>query len=585
MENIQAPIKAAPKFSIVLIVKDEEKVLARALDSLKEFQERGGEVVILDTGSKTTETIEIAEKYGCKVHINTSIPRIYMTDEEVAEVNSRFVSEGEAPLAKIGDSFFNFSAARNMVNSFASNDFVFTMDADEVYTVFNIDRINELIEAGAEQFEYQFVYAHNPDGSPSVQYKQIKAFDRRKVVWKGIVHEHQDGAANSVYLQEWECKLEHWQEFGKEHRKQYLLGLAYDVMKNPDNDRHSHYLGREMQYQGRPASAIKELKRHIEMNKWHQERAESWIFMGDAYSALNDAENQRKAYHEAFNTDSQSRRALMKLAYYYKYYENWQAALCYAKAAMEIPDNGFYGIQKVDYKATPYHISYVALGFLGRVGEAAEYNDKALEFEPYNAEFLRDTQFYNEYAAPQIEGWMRWPEIKFLYNQAKLHDTIVEVGSFKGRSSHALLMGALKGKEGTVTCVDTWLGSTDPKDATYTIAKQEDLYAAFMKNVGFIRGLKVNRKSSVEAAKDYEDNSIDFVFIDAGHDFTSVTDDILSWSPKCKKILAGHDYTPDVWMRVVEAVDNIFGKPDYVVDSIWVVDLEKRRLNNGISKG
>ena len=55
-----------PNFSIVLIVRNEEKCLPRMLDSLKEFQDRGGEIVICDTGS-TDRTAEIARSYGCVV--------------------------------------------------------------------------------------------------------------------------------------------------------------------------------------------------------------------------------------------------------------------------------------------------------------------------------------------------------------------------------------------------------------------------------------------------------------------------------------------------------------------------------------
>ena len=46
------------KISAVLIVKNEEKLLARCLESLKGFDE----IIVCDTGS-TDKTIEIAKKY------------------------------------------------------------------------------------------------------------------------------------------------------------------------------------------------------------------------------------------------------------------------------------------------------------------------------------------------------------------------------------------------------------------------------------------------------------------------------------------------------------------------------------------
>lgn len=575
-----------PLFSIVLITKNEQNVLPRALDSLKEFRNRGGEVVILDTGSED-RTMQIAESYGCKVSRGemymTNPPRTvyrkHLSPQEIDEINSKFVFEDDTPIVKGGDSFFHFSAARNAVTKMASNDFVFTMDADEVYTRLDIDKINELILQGYEQFEYQFVYAHDAQGLPSIKFVQSKAFDRRKVQWKGVVHEVLQGASKTMYLDESICLLEHWQEAGKEHRGNYLIGLAYSCLTEPENDRNSFYFGRELMYQKRFHSALREFARHIAMDKWVQEKAQSMIYSGDCLGSLNEPLKQIEHYFLAFHTDPSRREALIKIAFYYKFYENWLAVCCFAKAAMEIPWNDFYGNEISHYRDIPHHLLYVGYGWRGMIPQAQEHINKALEYAPYNLEYLRDTMYYFEYGAPAIEGWMRWPELQFLYEAGKKYDTILELGSWKGRSSHALLSGAQK-HGGKVICVDTWQGADDVRDLTNTLAKQEDVFAVFMKNVGQFHNLVVNKKRGLDAAKDYEDNSIDFIFIDAGHTYEDVKADIAAFLPKCRKVLAGHDYDRNTWMGVCQAVDEAFGEPDGVVDSIWWVDLEKRRAEN-----
>ncbi len=52
------------------------------------------------------------------------------------------------------------------------------------------------------------------------------------------------------------------------------------------------------------------------------------------------------------------------------------------------------------------------------------------------------------------------------------------------------------------------------------------------------------RKWSLDAVKDFEDESLDFVFIDGDHRFEAVTNDIAQWSKKVRKggIVSGHDY-------------------------------------------
>ncbi len=52
------------------------------------------------------------------------------------------------------------------------------------------------------------------------------------------------------------------------------------------------------------------------------------------------------------------------------------------------------------------------------------------------------------------------------------------------------------------------------------------------------------RKTSVEAAQDFEDNSLDFVYIDGHHGIKFVMEDLYEWSKKVRKggCISGHDF-------------------------------------------
>lgn len=69
---------------------------------------------------------------------------------------------------------------------------------------------------------------------------------------------------------------------------------------------------------------------------------------------------------------------------------------------------------------------------------------------------------------------------------------------------------------------------------------------------------------SVSAAKRFADESLDFVFIDASHEYTHVKEDIQEWSKKVRYggIVAGHDYYvfPSGNDGVVKAVDQWVSK-------------------------
>lgn len=563
-----------PLFSIVIITKDEANTLPRLFESLKEFKERGGEVCILDTGS-TDDTVKIAQDWGAKVFEHKFTEKI--SAGTAKKINEKFLVGDEEPIVKEGSVLFNFADARNFVSLCATNDMICTMDADEAYTRLDIDAINGYIEEGYEQFEYQFVFAHDYYGRPAIQFIQSKFFDRRKAKWDGIVHEVLQGATKLKYLDESIIKLEHFQEPGKEHRGNYLVGLALDCFENPGKDRQSHYFARELMYTGRFKSAIREFEHHITMNGWIAERAQSMIYMGKCYGFLNDPFNQAIWYSKAFYHDPTRRAALMELALFYKHQNAYPAAAAYASAALEIPWVDYYANEKSHYEDLPHAVLYWAKGWMGDIKAAQDHLLKALEYQPFHPEYLDHTKYYFEYPDNGIEGWMRFTEQQFLYHEAKKHKIIVEVGSWKGKSTHAICSGC---KDGIVYAVDTWQGSIDEKDDTHWLAQREDVYETFKTNTNQFENLIKIKKPSVEGAKWFEDGSLDMVFIDAGHTYEAVIEDIEAWLPKVKPdgIICGHDYLPGTWMDVIKAVDEKFGKPDSVEGySIWKVDLGKRK--------
>jgi len=162
-----------------------------------------------------------------------------------------------------------------------------------------------------------------------------------------------------------------------------------------------------------------------------------------------------------------------------------------------------------------------------------------------------------------IKGWLSDIELKWLYLTAKEMESIVEIGSWKGRSTDALLSGC----KGTVWAVDHFMGNEGLRDGVCHEAMEKDVSKIFIANVGHYNNLKLLKMDSLEAAELFGDNSIDMVFIDAGHIYNEIKNDILAWLPKTKKVFCGHDYR--IRSDVKKAVDELLGKI-YLVPSIWI---------------
>jgi hypothetical protein len=172
--------------------------------------------------------------------------------------------------------------------------------------------------------------------------------------------------------------------------------------------------------------------------------------------------------------------------------------------------------------------------------------------------------------AKRIEGWMSDKELDFLGVAAKSHKNILEIGSYKGKSARVFADNT----DGTVVCIDPWNAFVFSSTGKIIYETNDNTYIEFQKNL----------KEHIESEKvipyrmmfsEYEPNGFkpDFIFIDAAHDYESVKHDIdkaLSMKPK---LLAGHDYDPNVWPGVVKAVDERFNKINNV-DTIWWVENE-----------
>ena len=164
--------------------------------------------------------------------------------------------------------------------------------------------------------------------------------------------------------------------------------------------------------------------------------------------------------------------------------------------------------------------------------------------------------------AATIPGWMNPGELRWLYETAKGMDSIIEIGSWKGRSTYALLSGC----KGTVYAVDPFPGDPFP-------ANHGSTYEDFIKNVGNFPNLSVCKMTSEAAAANGLPPQVDMVFIDGDHSYEGVMADLKIFAPRAKKLLCGHDLTDPDYPGIRQALYEFFGA-DRVAsgpDSLWYI--------------
>lgn len=165
-----------------------------------------------------------------------------------------------------------------------------------------------------------------------------------------------------------------------------------------------------------------------------------------------------------------------------------------------------------------------------------------------------------------IQGWFDWENIysALVENAPADSDSVfVELGAWKGRSTAYLATEiANSNKAIKLHVVDAFDGRGHINgDGTKEYKDwQNDIDAGLLKTFSFnmkpVEGkYTVIQSDTVEAAEQFEDESVDMVWIDTTQDYNMVKREIDAWLPKVKKggWIGGHDYfsAPDAVGRVV----------------------------------
>lgn len=168
-----------------------------------------------------------------------------------------------------------------------------------------------------------------------------------------------------------------------------------------------------------------------------------------------------------------------------------------------------------------------------------------------------------EHFYDNIDGWaVGIPRIyKDIVSKTGNIAHFVEIGCWLGKSSACMAVEIINsGKKIKFDCIDVWDVGTWTSKTVEGIAA-DDLYNKFIKNMQPVADkFTAIREDSAKAANLYDDNSLDFVFLDADHSYKSVKRDVTAWLPKVKPggILAGDDYNP-AFPGVIQAVNELLG--------------------------
>lgn len=142
---------------------------------------------------------------------------------------------------------------------------------------------------------------------------------------------------------------------------------------------------------------------------------------------------------------------------------------------------------------------------------------------------------------------------------------IVELGSFKGRSTGHLVLGSQRGNGAPVHAFDPWEEGEQVSDdylasaptvREYREPSTREAFEAHMILTGCAEFVTVHQSTGVDGAKNWDGPKVGLLWHDALHDYDSVLADLKAWLPHMAKdaTIILHD-TDDVRYAVLEAAE------------------------------
>ena len=352
--------------SLCMIVKNEEKILARCLDSIKAMVD---EIIIVDTGS-TDNTKAIASQYTDKVY------------------DFKWVDD--------------FSKARNFAYSKATMDYQMWMDADDIFPESQHEKLAHLkntITPDIDIVTMKYLTHFDQQGNPILISTRERLTKREKgYKWIDPVHECIPLVGNVLYS-----------DIEIEHRKpENTTGISYrnvNIYKQHEADgkpftlRQLYYYARELKDHSQWEQAASRFEDFLETKQgWFEDNIAACFNLSICYTQMGQEEKVLPILLHSFNYDTPRAEICCEIGYYYKRAKNCLSAYKWFRhgAGLGKPESAGFILR--DYWGYIPNIECcVCLCELGRFAEASMYNQRAAEFKVTAA-----TEINRRYLATKI---------------------------------------------------------------------------------------------------------------------------------------------------------------------------------------
>lgn len=349
--------------SLCMILKNEEKVISRCLNSIISLVD---EIIIVDTGS-TDHTKEIAAEYTSNIY------SYIWTDD--------------------------FSAARNYSFSKATKDYCMWLDADDVLEASEKNKfinLKQSLTLDTDIVMMKYNTAFDEAGNPSFSYfreRWIKNIPKYR--WIGEVHEVIPPYGKIVHSDIAICHRKEGIGNSDRNLNIYKKLISKGKILEP---RQQYYYGRELYYHHLYKDAVSVFEKFLESpDGWLENKIEACSICANCYYQLGNENSALLTLLRSLSFDIPRAELCCDIGKHFLERKDYKNAVYWYETALKSHRNpmsqGFILPDCYDY--IPFMQLCVCYDRMGNHKKAEEYNEKAGVCKPYSPSYLYNKRYFD----------------------------------------------------------------------------------------------------------------------------------------------------------------------------------------------
>lgn len=353
-----------PTISLCMIVKNEEQVLARCLNSVRGLVD---EIIIVDTGSED-RTKEIAR---------TFTPHVY---------DFQWID--------------HFAAARNFAFSKGSCDYLMWLDADDIILPEDAAAFASMknsLDPATDTVMMKYNIAFDEQGKPTFSYYRERLLRRCSMAkWEGAIHEAIAPFGKIIHIP---IAVTHRRKDKTDPLRNLNLFERLLARGETLSPREQFYYARELFYNARYGDAVRVFEEFLDSGRgWIENNIEACRVLAQCHQALRQPGHALQALLRSFTYDAPRAELCCELGYHFFLKQHYDAAIHWYKSALLCPRKDTAGAFTLEdcYGYLPNLQLCVCYDRLGQTAQAVAHNEEAGKLRPQSAAYLHNKKYFGE---------------------------------------------------------------------------------------------------------------------------------------------------------------------------------------------